>query len=117
VSSSDAIIVAASRLSVTPLIAETTTTGDASRCAATMRATFSKAAASATDVPPNFITSAIENRECSHKKAHREHKIKRKGTSFVFLYVPLCAFLWRSLTGLGSVGLTLCALALATPSL
>jgi hypothetical protein len=40
-------------------MADTTTTGRRSRCAATMRATFSSAAASATDVPPNFITIDI----------------------------------------------------------
>src|SRR4029078_4252029 len=54
--------VAANNASVTPLIAETTTTGNAARSAETMRATFSMAAASATDVPPNFITIGIRHR-------------------------------------------------------
>ena len=51
-----------SSASVTPLIADTTTTGNAARSTETMRATFSKAAASANDVPPNFITIGIRHR-------------------------------------------------------
>src|ERR1041384_1888177 len=62
----------ASSASVTSLIADTTTTGAASRCAATIRATFSSAAASATDVPPNFMTIDIESSRQRTKKAGRE---------------------------------------------
>ncbi len=47
---------AASSASVKRLIAETTTTGRESRTARTSPATRSKADASSTDVPPNFIT-------------------------------------------------------------
>ena len=45
--------------SVTPAIAETTTTGREFRNDRTMVATFLKAATSATDVPPNFIMVVI----------------------------------------------------------
>src|ERR1044072_8520045 len=61
------MFVAASKASVTPLIAETTTTGAASRSLATIRATLSNALASATDVPPNFITIDIDATDYTHK--------------------------------------------------
>jgi hypothetical protein len=46
----------ASRASVIPLMAETTTTGRSSRRSATILATRRNAPASSTEVPPNFIT-------------------------------------------------------------